>query len=237
WRLPRARAERHAQGGLGSGTGAPGHLPEGRRHARAHVARLRGGGHRVRAAEHPGAACVCGGNADRTRACGVRCSQPDAGDGRQEVPRMRRARHDPQGWLRHVHPVRSPGELRVSLVTPAHPRSPPQHGVPDEGWRLQRLLLAPHRLGFALAVLLLCASALWWAAVLLDRATGALGLPLAVSPSLGHAAVMTWGFLPLFFAGFLFTAGPKWLGVAAPSARSLFAPLVLQAAGWLVWLA
>ena len=125
----------------------------------------------------------------------------------------------------------------MSLVTPAHPRSPPQHGVPDEGWRLQRLLLAPHRLGFALAVLLLCASALWWAAVLLDRATGALGLPLAVSPSLGHAAVMTWGFLPLFFAGFLFTAGPKWLGVAAPNARSLVAPLVLQAAGWLVWLA
>ena len=125
----------------------------------------------------------------------------------------------------------------MSLVTPVPHRSPPQPGVPDVGWRVQRLLLAPHRLGFALAVLLLCVAALWWATVLLDRATGALALPLAVSPSLGHAAVMTWGFLPLFFAGFLFTAGPKWLGVAAPNARSLVVPLVLQAAGWLVWLA
>lgn len=125
----------------------------------------------------------------------------------------------------------------MSLVTPVPHRSPPQRGVPVGGWRVQRLLLAPHRLGFALAVLLLCAAALWWAAVLLDRSTGVLALPLAVSPSLGHAAVMTWGFLPLFFAGFLFTAGPKWLGVAGPSARSLVVPLALQAAGWLLWLA
>lgn len=125
----------------------------------------------------------------------------------------------------------------MNLITPVPHRSPPQRGVPDAGWCVQRLLLAPHRLGFALAVGLLCASALWWAAVLLDRSTGALALPLAVSPSLGHAAVMTWGFLPLFFAGFLFTAGPKWLGVAGPSARSLVVPLALQAAGWLLWLA
>ena len=57
-----------------------------------------------------------------------------------------------------------------------------------------------------------------------------------MSPSLGHAAVMTFGFIPLFFTGFLFTAGPKWLGVDGPEARSLLAPLLLQAAGWLVWL-
>lgn len=125
----------------------------------------------------------------------------------------------------------------MNTAPPAPHRARPQRGVPDEGWRVQRLLLAPHRLGFSLAVLLLCTAALWWAVVLLDRATGVLALPLAVSPSLGHAAVMTWGFLPLFFAGFLFTAGPKWLGVAAPHARSLVAPLLWQAAGWLVWLA
>ena len=106
----------------------------------------------------------------------------------------------------------------------------------SQPWRPAHLLLAPHRLGFALAVLLLLASGVWWALVQVDRATGALGLAYAVSPSLGHAAVMTFGFIPLFFTGFLFTAGPKWLGVDGPEARSLLAPLLLQAAGWLVWL-
>lgn len=106
----------------------------------------------------------------------------------------------------------------------------------SQPWRPAHLLLAPHRLGFALAVLLLLASGVWWALVQVDRATGALGLAYAVSPSLGHAAVMTYGFIPLFFTGFLFTAGPKWLGVDGPEARSLLAPLLLQAAGWLVWL-
>ena len=125
----------------------------------------------------------------------------------------------------------------MSTAAPVRPRAPASPGAIDVRWRAHRLLLAPHRLGFALAVLVLVASALWWLAVLLDRATGALGLPLAVSPSLGHAAVMTWGFMPLFFAGFLFTAGPKWLGVAAPPASSLVVPLGLQAAGWLLWLA
>lgn len=106
----------------------------------------------------------------------------------------------------------------------------------SQPWRPAHLLLAPHRLGFALAVLLLLVSGVWWALVQVDRATGALGLAYAVSPSLGHAAVMTFGFIPLFFTGFLFTAGPKWLGVDGPEARRLLAPLLLQAAGWLVWL-
>ena len=49
---------------------------------------------------------------------------------------------------------------------------------------------------------------------------------------------MTFGFIPLFFSGFLFTAGPKWLGVAPPEApQLLLAPLLLQAGGWLLWLA
>jgi uncharacterized protein involved in response to NO len=106
----------------------------------------------------------------------------------------------------------------------------------SQPWRLAYLLLAPHRLGFSLALLLLLASGAWWALVQVDRVTGALGLGYAVSPSLGHAAVMTFGFIPLFFTGFLFTAGPKWLGVQGPEARSLLVPLLLQAAGWLVWL-
>lgn len=126
------------------------------------------------------------------------------------------------------------GYPTVLRAAPSAPAPVPASGRP---WRPRHLLLAPHRLGFALAMLLLWAASCWWALVLVDRSTGALGLPMAVSPTLGHAAVMTWGFMPLFFAGFLFTAGPKWLGVPGPSARSVQAPLLLQAAGWLAWLA
>ncbi len=106
----------------------------------------------------------------------------------------------------------------------------------DRRWRIGYLLLAPHRLGFFLAMLVLVASGVWWALVQLDRASGVLGLPYALSPSLVHGAVMTFGFAPLFFSGFLFTAGPKWLGVPPLEARQLLAPLLLQATGWLLWL-
>lgn len=103
-------------------------------------------------------------------------------------------------------------------------------------WRMRHLLLAPHRLGFVLAMVLLWSAGLWWALVQWDRLTGMLGLAYAVSPSMVHGAVMVFGFIPLFFSGFLFTAGPKWLGVAPPAASQLLAPLLLQATGWLLWL-
>ena len=104
-------------------------------------------------------------------------------------------------------------------------------------WQPRNLLLAPHRLGFFLAMVLLWCAGLWWALVQWDRLTGMLGLGYVLSPSLVHGAAMTFGFIPLFFSGFLFTAGPKWLGVAPPEAPQLLAPLLLQAAGWLLWLA
>lgn len=103
-------------------------------------------------------------------------------------------------------------------------------------WSLRHLLLAPHRLGFFLAMVLLCCAGLWWTLVQWDRLTGVLGLPYVFSPSLVHGAVMTFGFMPLFFSGFLFTAGPKWLNVPPPEASQLLAPLLLQACGWLLWL-
>ncbi len=108
-------------------------------------------------------------------------------------------------------------------------------GAPS-AWHWRTLLLAPHRLAFFLAMVVLAASSLWWALVQLDRAGAGLGFTYAVSPSLVHSAVMTFGFMPLFFAGFLFTAGPKWLGVEAPSARELAPALLLFTAGWLLWL-
>ena len=107
----------------------------------------------------------------------------------------------------------------------------------DKNWRVRYLLLAPHRLGFFLAMVVLVAAGGWWALVQLDRMTGALGLAYALSPSLVHGTVMTFGFIPLFFSGFLFTAGPKWLDVTPLKIDQLLAPMLLQAGGWLLWLA
>jgi len=55
WRLFGAGAVGHAQGSLGPWPRAPGYPPQGRRHAGAHVARLRGGGNGLCHPEHPGA--------------------------------------------------------------------------------------------------------------------------------------------------------------------------------------
>ena len=107
---------------------------------------------------------------------------------------------------------------------------------PAGPWRWPHLLWAPHRLAFFWALVVLLASGLWWAVVQLDRASGAVGLGYAVSPTVTHAAVMALGFFPLFFAGFLFTAGPKWLGLEGPSARAILPAVLLQAGGWLLWL-
>ena len=107
----------------------------------------------------------------------------------------------------------------------------------DPHWRLRYILLAPHRLGFSLAATVLIAASLWWALVQVDRATGAIGLPADGTPPLiTHAALMSFGFIPLFFSGFLFTAGPRWLDVEPLSVRQIQMPLFMQCAGWLAWL-
>jgi uncharacterized protein involved in response to NO len=133
-----------------------------------------------------------------------------------------------------AHPVLP---LRVANGKPNLKPSAEQRAQQDRRWRARYLLLAPHRLGFFLAMLLLMSSGAWWALVQLDRVSAVLALPYALSPSLVHAAVMTFGFIPLFFSGFLFTAGPKWLDVPPPEVRQLMAPLLLQATGWALWLA
>lgn len=107
----------------------------------------------------------------------------------------------------------------------------------EGGWRWRHLLAAPHRLGFLLAMVVLGASALWWAAVQLQRNAILPPVAMALPPSLVHGAVMTFGFFPLFFCGFLFTAGPRWLGVRGPDTPRLLPALAAQAAGWLAWLA
>ncbi|WP_240939201.1 NnrS family protein [Diaphorobacter sp. HDW4A] len=110
--------------------------------------------------------------------------------------------------------------------------------APDMSWRVGTLAHAPHRLSFFLAMVVLIASGIWWALVQIDRSLLNAGtLPYAIPAMLTHAMVMCFGFLPLFFAGFLFTAGPKWLNVEPPTMRAIMPPLLMQAAGWLLWLA
>ncbi len=102
-------------------------------------------------------------------------------------------------------------------------------------WHLRWLLAAPHRLGFFAAALMLMATALWWTSVLLARALGQT-TAWAVSPPAAHALLMSLGFMPLFIIGFLFTAGPKWLGQPEVPARSLLAPVLAMLVGWCVTL-
>lgn len=126
----------------------------------------------------------------------------------------------------------------MSKVIPVAAGKPSAQAVAqqDKRWRWQYLVLAPHRLGFFLAMVVLVSSGAWWALVQVARSTGWWGMYYAMSPTIVHAAVMAFGFIPLFFSGFLFTAGPKWLGVKPLPAQALRAPLLAQAVGWLLWL-
>jgi uncharacterized protein involved in response to NO len=102
-------------------------------------------------------------------------------------------------------------------------------------WRARQLLASPHRLGFVAAAAVASALALGWAGWLHASPAAALPRPTA------HALAFVFGFLPLFFAGFLFTIGPRWLGVpitdeVAPAMTRAIAPaLLLYAAAWLAW--
>lgn len=98
-------------------------------------------------------------------------------------------------------------------------------------WRAAHLLDAPHRLLFFAAALLWSATAVWWA-IVMGAAPLGWPLPWAVPSAPAHALLMTLGFMPLFIAGFLFTAGPTWLRVAAPMAPTLRWPTVSIVIGW-----
>lgn len=94
-----------------------------------------------------------------------------------------------------------------------------------------RLLDAPHRLAFFAGAGVLGFSALWWGLALVARAAG-IALPWAVSPATAHALAMAFGFMPLFILGFLFTAGPRWLGQDGVPATQLRVPVGLMVLGW-----
>lgn len=92
-------------------------------------------------------------------------------------------------------------------------------------------MAAPHRLGFAGGALWLGLAGAWWAGVLLAASSGVV-LPWAMPPGLSHALLMGFASAPLFISGFLFTAGPRWLGLDGPTAQVLLAPVVMQVTGW-----
>jgi uncharacterized protein involved in response to NO len=79
----------------------------------------------------------------------------------------------------------------------------------------------------------MCLYALWWLAMLLAFHFG-LNPTWVVPPALAHGLIFTFGFMPAFMAGFLFTAGPRWLALPAVDARDLLAPLVQLGNGWLI---
>ncbi len=105
--------------------------------------------------------------------------------------------------------------------------------TPTNAWRLHLLLAAPHRLGFFGGALMLSVSGLWWAGQLFARATG-IPVAWAIAPSTAHGLLMALGFMPLFFVGFLFTAGPKWLQMPEVSARDLLPHVLATLVGWAV---
>jgi uncharacterized protein involved in response to NO len=118
------------------------------------------------------------------------------------------------------------GDVRFGIA--ALPSPSPRSSAP---WRGAHLLTAPHRLAFFAGAVGLAVTALWWLAMLGARALG-WPVPWAVSPSAAHALTLSLGFMPLFMTGFLFTAGPRWLGLPDVEARSLLRPVLAIGLSW-----
>jgi uncharacterized protein involved in response to NO len=95
---------------------------------------------------------------------------------------------------------------------------------------LRRLAVAPHRLFFFSGIVQLLLASAWWFAALALRSQG---VPAPLAEGLDaprvHAFLMIYGFFPFFIFGFLFTAGPRWLSLPPPEART-YVPLGIAAA-------
>lgn len=109
-------------------------------------------------------------------------------------------------------------------TVPGLPMTPASEGRP-----LALLAEIPHRFFFLSGVSVLALASLWWAWTLVAR-MGYAPPPAAVPPTSLHAFLMLFGFAPFFMFGFLFTAGPRWLGVDPPP-PSAWRPAGIVAAG------
>lgn len=105
-------------------------------------------------------------------------------------------------------------------------------------WHVRRLLDSPHRLEFAAAASVLATAAVFWAGLLVWPVSGR---PGTMPASTAHGLLFVFGFMPLFFAGFLFTVGPRWLGHTMDEAgyaalvQRMRTPVLACAAAWLAW--
>ncbi len=95
---------------------------------------------------------------------------------------------------------------------------------------LRALLLAPHRLAFFAGALMLVLASLGWAGLLAVTWSG-MAVVTTLPPTLAHGFIFTAAYMPLFIAGFMFTAGPRWLDVPTPPAARLLWPVRLHATG------
>lgn len=95
------------------------------------------------------------------------------------------------------------------------------------------LFAAPHRPTFLAGMLMLLVVSAWWAALLVLPQAGA-SVHTSLPPMMVHGFTFAAAFMPLFMTGFLFTAGPRWLDVSGPSARSLTWPVLLHIGGVLL---
>lgn len=118
--------------------------------------------------------------------------------------------------------------IRIAPSTPVDGRLPTASTPPKAS--LGNLLLAPHRLAFfAGGVMLLLASLAWL--LLLALPLAGVSITTALPPTLVHGFVFSAAYMPLYIAGFMFTAGPRWLDVPAPAASALVWPVRLHVAG------
>ena len=93
---------------------------------------------------------------------------------------------------------------------------------------MQPQRLAPHRPLFAAAAAVWLMGALWWS----WRLSAAGDAPGLLPPIELHALLLGLGFMPLFIAGFAFTAPPRWLGLVPPAGPVFVIPALLAVCGW-----
>lgn len=98
------------------------------------------------------------------------------------------------------------------------------------------LLRAPHRLAFLPGLLAGALLLLAWLGELVMR-QAAVGHALAVPPTLAHGFLMLYGIFPFFMAGFVLTAGPRWLSVDGPRLAEAAPVPALMTLGLSLWLA
>jgi uncharacterized protein involved in response to NO len=119
-----------------------------------------------------------------------------------------------------------PGRVEIGTPAPDRPSRPGR-------WSAALLLSAPHKLCFFWAGVQWGLAALWWAAAQFAQAAG-MAWPWRVPPTAAHGLWFSLGPMPLFIAGFMFTAGPRWLRRPPVEARALRLPVAVFSAGWAV---